>query len=358
MVLLVMAFLKAWNAACNTTASETSIIIIPSKQTFLVNPIAFRGPCKATNITFLIQGRLVAPNSPKVWKGLDPSQWLAFRGVCGLNIAGNGKIDGKGSGWWNQSCRDHPGLALNILSCNESILRNLHFTNSPQTHILVIGSYGINIKNVRIEAPETSPNTDGIHIHASRNVMISDSIIGTGDDCVSIGDYTSKVYISSIKCGPGHGISIGSLGRGGNFVKVENIHVSKVYFKGTTNGVRIKTWQVGKGYIQGITFEDMYFNSVQNPIIIDQNYCNVRDACKEQKTGVHVTDVVYNNMSGTSITALAINLNCSQSVACTGILMKSIELRSAQTGHKVISSCRNAHGFAFGVVQPDSCLEI
>lgn len=40
------------------------------------------------------------------------------------------------------------------------------------------------------------------------------------------------------------GNSIGSLGRGGNFVQVEDISVSNIYFKGTTNGARIKTWQV------------------------------------------------------------------------------------------------------------------
>ncbi|ONI14638.1 hypothetical protein PRUPE_4G289600 [Prunus persica] len=37
---------------------------------------------------------------------------------------------------------------------------------------------------------------------------------------------------------------IGSLGRNGNFVQVENIHVSKIYLQGTTKGARIKTWQV------------------------------------------------------------------------------------------------------------------
>jgi len=41
-----------------------------------------------------------------------------------------------------------------------------------------------------------------------------------------------------------HFYSIGSLGRRGNFVQVENIHVSNVQFKHTTNGARIKTWQV------------------------------------------------------------------------------------------------------------------
>lgn len=42
--------------------------------------------------------------------------------------------------------------------------------------------------------------------------------------------------------------SIGSLGRGGNYVKVEKIHISNAQFEGTTNGARIKTWQVVDTY--------------------------------------------------------------------------------------------------------------
>lgn len=57
-----------------------------------------------------IFGRLLAPDSPGAWKELDPSQWLAFNGVSGLNIAGPGRINGRGKAWWDQSCRDHPRL--------------------------------------------------------------------------------------------------------------------------------------------------------------------------------------------------------------------------------------------------------
>lgn len=78
--------------------------------------------------------------------------------------------------------------------------------------------------------------------------------------------------------------SVGSLGKSGGVVNVEKINIRDSSFKGTTNGVRIKTWQVGQGNIRHITFENLVFDTVDNPIIIDQNYCDVRGKCKEQVT--------------------------------------------------------------------------
>ncbi|XVF34670.1 hypothetical protein REPUB_Repub18cG0078800 [Reevesia pubescens] len=359
------AFLKAWNFVCSREI-ENITLIIPESQTFLLYPVTFSGPCKAKEIKFLIQGRIVSPISPKTWEGLDQGKWLTFYRVSGIKVTGTGEINGRGWGWWNQSCRDHPGLdgctslaptAMTFQSCKTSRLSQVRLLNSSQTHVLIRGSNDFIIKDVVITAPETSPNTDGIHISSASNIVIRDSIIGTGDDCVSIGDHTTNIDISNVKCGPGHGISIGSLGREGNFVQVENIRVSRVAFQGTTNGARIKTWQVGRGYVRGVTFENLFFNSVKNPIIIDQNYCNVRGACKESQTGVQIRDVAYRNLWGTSITDVAITLNCSQSVSCTGLLLQSIWLKSAITGKEVSSSCINAHGATIGVVQPAPCFQ-
>ncbi|XP_068338836.1 probable polygalacturonase At2g43860 [Pyrus communis] len=208
---------------------------------------------------------------------------------------------------------------MKFVSCHNSSISEVHFVNSSQVHVLIEGCEGIHIENVLIEAPERSPNTDGIHISASHYVFVTNAIIATGDDCVSIGDHTSNIVVSYVKCGPGHGISIGSLGRSGNFVQVENIHVTQVYLQGTTNGARIKTWQ---------------------------------------DTGVHISDVSFNNLYGTSSSQVAINLNCSRSVACTGVFLKSIYLRPAIQGQNLTSNCTNAHGIAFGVIQPEPCLQI
>ncbi|XVF48098.1 hypothetical protein PTKIN_Ptkin03bG0164200 [Pterospermum kingtungense] len=358
------AFLKAWDFVCSRE-TENVILIVPENQTFLLHPVTFRGPCKAKEINFLIMGRIVSPISPKTWEVLDQGKWLTFSRVSGLRVKGSGEINGRGWGWWNKSCRDHPGLvgctslaptAVTFQSCKNSSLSRIRLINSSQTHVLIRESDNFMVRGVMITAPETSPNTDGIHISSASNIVVRNSIIGTGDDCVSIGDHTTNIDISHVKCGPGHGISIGSLGRSGNFVQVQNIRVSRVAFKGTTNGARIKTWQAGRGYVRGVTFENLSFNKVKNPIIIDQNYCDVRGACKELQTGVQIRNVVYRNLWGTSSTDVAITLNCSHSVSCKGLLLQSIRLTSGVIGKKVSSTCINAYGAAIGVVHPAPCV--
>ncbi|CAA7025426.1 unnamed protein product [Microthlaspi erraticum] len=62
-----------------------------------------------------------------------------------------------------------------------------------------------------------------------------------GDDCVAINGGSYNINISHVACGPGHGISIGSLGRGEFNETVENVKVTHCTFNGTSNGARIKT---------------------------------------------------------------------------------------------------------------------
>ncbi|KAI3523038.1 hypothetical protein L1887_01093 [Cichorium endivia] len=355
------AFVNAWRDAC-IVRTQYPRVIVP-EGTFLLNPLMFSGPCNPQSIHFKILGTIIASGSPESWHGRDSSQWIAFKDVTGLNVYGSGLVDGQGMHWWDQSCRYHPKLEgctklaptiFKFISCKESTLSNIYIVNSPQTHVLILNSKGFNVDNVMIQSPEHSPNTDGIHIHSSHSIKITNSIIGTGDDCISIGDYTSNIDIADIECGPGHGISIGSLGKNKKVVMVEHIRISDSKLKGTTNGARIKTWQGGQGNVRHITFENLAFDAVYNPIIIDQNYCDVRGTCKEEKTGVKINDVVYKNLYGTSSSKIAINLNCSKYVPCSGITMENINLVSVQEGNQVTASCTNAKGTEVGV-NPGFC---
>ncbi|KMT02876.1 hypothetical protein BVRB_8g194530 [Beta vulgaris subsp. vulgaris] len=360
------AFLDVWRLVCDSEVDNTTLFV-PRWRTFLVNPIVFTGPCKPNIINFQVLGEIVAPPSPSAWEKHDPSQWLAFKEVRGLRVSGSGVVNGQGFGWWNQSCKYHPSMsgctklaptAMKFVKCNETTLSGIHFINSSQTHITLSGCDIFHIDNLLIESPYNSPNTDGIHLQRVRNVIITNIVIGTGDDCISIGDYTSNIDISNITCGPGHGISIGSLGRGGNYVQVNNIAVRNVYFKGTSNGARIKTWQEGRGYVRRVIFEDIFFNSVKNPVIIDQHYGSTNGSQIKENMGVWISDVAYKHFYGTSTSQVAINLNCSESRGCNHVTLDSIILWPAPQLHKQVTSyCSNAHGVTIGVVQPPSCLQ-
>ncbi|KAJ4827051.1 hypothetical protein Tsubulata_050320 [Turnera subulata] len=310
-----LAFIKAWNATCSS--STGALLTIPKEKTFFLNPTKFTGPCKASEVTVMLSGNLVAPDGPKAWKLEDKSTWLYFQGVEGMTVTGNGQINGRGKGWWDISCRYHPGSSLRFQDCGNLHVDHIKIYDSPQTHISLAGCHGAELSSINIDSPDSSPNTDGIHISACNNVNIHTSKIGSG--------------------------------LGGSVVDVQNITVQRANFSGTTNGARIKTRQEGKGSVRNIHFSDLNFNAVENPIIIDQHYGD-NEARGGLKAGVSISGVTYSRARGTSKTPVAINLNCSSSVACTGITLDTIQLAPAAKARTLSSFCNNAHGTAIGAV--------
>uniref|UniRef100_A0A2C9V941 Polygalacturonase n=1 Tax=Manihot esculenta TaxID=3983 RepID=A0A2C9V941_MANES len=161
------------------------------------------------------------------------------------------------------------GMNIRFNFITKGLVRDITSLNSKYFHVNVLGCDDFTVEGFKVSTPEGSLNTDGIHIGRSKGVTISNAKIGTGDDCISIGDGTENLKITKVACGPGHGISIGSLG------KYENEDpVSDCTLTGTTNGVRIKTWPVMfPNTATNIHFQDITMENVSNPIIVDQMYC-------------------------------------------------------------------------------------
>lgn len=77
--------------------------------------------------------------------------------------------------------------------------------------------------------------------------------------------------------------SIGSLGKDLKEPGVQNVTVKTVTFTGTQNGVRIKTWgRPSTGFVRNVLFQDAIMVNVENPVIIDQNYCPDNQGCPGQ----------------------------------------------------------------------------
>ncbi|XP_065851165.1 probable polygalacturonase At3g15720 [Euphorbia lathyris] len=351
------AFLNAWRGLCEAQEQKGNIptLIVPP-GIFLLKPLIFKGPCKSKAIHMKVIGKIVAPSGGE-WPSCNAQFWLLFDGVNGLTLDGSGTFDGHGSTWWtNQDImsRCKKPRALQFRNCNNLGISGLKYINSPKAHIGLNRCNYVSIYNINIFAPENSPNTDGIDLSLSHNVHISDSIIGTGDDCIAINGGCSFINVTKVTCGPGHGISVGSLGDRGVKDIVDQVHVRNCTFLNTQNGVRIKTWPGGSGHANQISFRDIILHNSKNPIIIDQHYCNGHK-CAEKGVAVKVNGIIYSGVKGTSASKQAITLDCDK-IGCGNIIMDHINISSSNPGKQIHAFCNHVNGKSTSTIPVVPCL--
>ncbi|KMZ66414.1 Polygalacturonase, family GH28 [Zostera marina] len=346
------AFADAWSAACNHTG-PTATYVVPSGS-FMVGPVDFAGPCPA-KLVFNIDGKIIAP---AVLKTLPkkPNNWIMFERLVGMSVTGKGSFNGMGAGTWPSNKRNGKVFPTNIQfsNINDSTVEGISSIDSRMFHIMIYKCSNLKLTKLTITAPETSPNTDGIHIGLSNGITISDTDIGTGDDCVSIGPTNVGITVTGVKCGPGHGISVGSLGKFKDDKDVTDILVKTCKISKTMNGVRIKTWSKSFPMIcKNYTFDDIIMSDVENPIIINQQYCPAGNCPKSVSSNVKISDVKFSNIRGTSATPVAITLLCSKSNPCTGLSFEKIQLKNKVGGAVSNSTCENVvKPTIIGVVKP------
>ncbi|KAL5976939.1 hypothetical protein ACLOJK_021276 [Asimina triloba] len=345
------AFGKAWKEACSSLAAQ-SVMMVPEDKNYLLKPIKFRGPCKSLVQVTIYIGMNQGSGAGFGSRILTAYKWKAVAQLMGMERYGG--ISRAKSTNHKSPCKGAP-TALTFASCKGLAVKDLKIRNSQQIHLSFQKCQSVEAANLTIMAPERSPNTDGIHVTGTQNINIEDSVIGTGDDCISIVSGSKNIKATNIKCGPGHGISIGSLGKGNSEDSVSEVVVDGAKIVGTTNGVRIKTWQGGSGKARNIKFQNIEMENVTRPIIIDQYYCDSSKPCPEQKSAVEISNVVYKNIEGTSASKVAVEFDCSESIPCKEIVLEDINLVGAG-GEDTESSCKNVQGTAQGKVYPSSCL--
>ncbi|KAF5949819.1 hypothetical protein HYC85_011812 [Camellia sinensis] len=131
--------------------------------------------------------------------------------------------------------------------------------------------------------------------------------IKIGDVCVSLGDGSQQVNIEKVKCGPGHGISVGSLGKYHGEEPVTGVTLKDCTMTNTMNVVRVKTWPASpSGVASDLHFEDLVMNNVSTPVLIDQQYYPYDQCQSEIPSCVKITNVSFKDIPGTSATELAV----------------------------------------------------
>ncbi|KAK9056804.1 hypothetical protein SSX86_024167 [Deinandra increscens subsp. villosa] len=333
------AILSAWKDAC-AGAPPGSLLIPPG--TYLSLAIELFGPCKGP-VEIVAKGATI--KAPPELAKFTKDSWITIRNVDKLTMTG-GTFDGQGQETWkSKKCLDRQAcqvpVNLRLSKLKNSLFKDLTSINSKNFHIALRGSDNSRLENVNIAAPGNSINTDGIHIAKLNGLNVTNTKIGTGDDCISFGEGSRNVHIEGVTCGPGHGFSVGSLGKYPNEEPVEGIFLRNCTMTGTTNGVRIKTWPDSHPVtVSDIHFEDIIMNGVGNPILIDQEYCPNKACKKGAPSKVKLSNVSFRRIRGTSSTKVAVKLACSAGVPCENVEVADINLTF--NGGAATSECSNA----------------
>ncbi|XP_030539649.1 exopolygalacturonase-like [Rhodamnia argentea] len=351
------ALVSAWKEACASTNASKVKITVPA-GTYVLREVVLGGPCKAA-IEVQVDGTLKAPADPAQMK---TDGWVTFQNVDQFTLSGHGTFDGQGKTAWTKNIcsktKECANLPINIRFnfVTNAIVQDITSLDSKQFHVNVLGCKNFTLQHVTITAPGNSPNTDGIHIGRSTGVNIIDTGIKTGDDCISIGDGSEQIHINGVTCGPGHGISVGSLGRYPGEQPVSGIFVKNSTITGTMNGVRIKTWPASPaGTAMDMHFEDITLDNVGNPILIDQKYCPWNQCTAQVPSLIKISNVSFRRIRGTSSTQVAVKLDCSPRYPCDKVEISDIDIAYHGAEGPATSLCTNVKPVISGKQNPAIC---
>jgi len=234
-------------------------------------------------------------------------------------IEGDGIIDGNGESWWVEArtvkdsgvLGNHPRPKLIIFDhCKNVRVEGVTIQNSPMWQLVPYYTDGMVIRNVRILAPQHSPNTDAIDPFSSSNIVIDRVYADVGDDNVAIksgpinspgpDDPSRNITITDCTFMHGHGLSIGSELSGG----AQNIRAERIHFEGTDQGIRVKSNRDRGNDVGNFVFRDITMKDVKTAILISEYYPKVLPPENEAPQPVgrltpHFHDIVLENVTAT-----------------------------------------------------------
>jgi polygalacturonase len=282
---------KAIQAAIDDCAKAGGGTVTLSGGTFLSGPVVLK-----SNITLSLAkdatlfGSPDHADYPAITEFRAPGTQSLVRAANAENIAitGEGTIDGNGESWWQQARATHNAGVVGEVQfrprlvvfdhCKHVKIEGVTIQNSPSWQVVPYYSDDITIRNVRILAPQRSPNTDAIDPFSSSHMIIDHVYADVGDDNIAIksgiinspgpDEPSHDITITDCEFMHGHGLSIGSEIAGG----ANNIHAERIHFKGTDNGIRIKANRDRGNQVYNISFKDITMEDVRTSILISAYY--------------------------------------------------------------------------------------
>jgi polygalacturonase len=295
-------------AAC--AAAGGGRVLIPAGE-WLTGPIHLRSDidlhvADGATVRFHADPRRYLPPVFVRWSGLECynySPLIYARDCRNLAVTGRGTLLGGGPAWWawekaearsaaslyqmvlaeaavEQRCFGDEGAPLRPqficpVNCTNVLLEDFTIGEAgPFWNVHVTYCRNVTVRGLRVHAPD-GPNTDGIVIDSSRDVLIEDCELHTGEDCVGlksglnedgwrVGRPTENVVIRRVRATGGYGgVAIGSDMSGG----VRRVLVHDCHFDGTTVGIRLKAARGRGGVVEDVFVRDVTMGRVTGDAI-------------------------------------------------------------------------------------------
>ncbi|WOG90205.1 hypothetical protein DCAR_0209448 [Daucus carota subsp. sativus] len=318
---------KAFQAAITKlgAAPGGGQLIIPAGK-FLTSPFKL-----ASHFTLYLQKDaviLAAPEEaeypvvdalPSYGKGNGPGMgrftpFISGSDLTDVVITGdNGTIDGQGQFWYDKDAtlKAHRPHLIEIMNTKDILISKVTLANSPSYHFHPVYSSNVIVRGITILANLTTKNTDGIIPDSTTNMLIEDSYIASGEDCVSLksgmDDFgvkfakpTSQIAIRRLTCitPTSSLISIGSEMSGG----VSDVRAEDNTVINSESGIRIKT-NPGRGghvkdiHVRKITMDTMKWAFFMTGEFASQPNKNPPAATPPVIEGINLMDMTAKNVS-------------------------------------------------------------
>jgi hypothetical protein len=185
---------KNYGAAGNGKAMDTSaiqkaidaangagggVVYFPTGE-FLSGTITLK-----SNVTLHLSPGAVLLGSKRI-EDYNPKHLIYAKGVANIAIEGGGAIDGQGDAFLDKDLKPlpRPSPLIEIRDSRGIRIQDITIRKAPAWTIHPKNCNGVKIRGIELLNNLRAINSDGIDIDSSRNVIISDSHIEAGDDCI------------------------------------------------------------------------------------------------------------------------------------------------------------------------------
>ncbi len=200
-------------------------------------------------------------------------------------ITGQGTIDGNGLAFFeplppgeetttyrdkerNFSIRDwRPGQMVFFCRCTDVTVRDVTLINSTYWTLFLLSCTRVRIRGLSITNHPQTPNGDGIDIDCSQDVTVSDCIVTSGDDSITLRANRKRLGANAQPC--------------------RNVAVSNCVLSTPCNAIRVG---VGDGEIRDCTLSNIVIRESRNGISFNSAYSH---RCAH---GTRIENVHFSNM--------------------------------------------------------------